>query len=254
MSGNVFKDTEGNNRTGRIQLKDITPTIVWLESITNLPLEDNKLGSVGKKQSSGDIDLAVDSNKFSKDQLVNTLTTWAAHNNHALSDCVKKSGISVHFKTPIAGNLQNGYVQTDFMFGNDIEFMKFSLYSAGDVSKFTGGQRNLLMSSIAKSINNGATKYSWQRGLIERSSGNLVTKNPLRIARYLLGQNCSDSDLNSVESIMHTLLQHSRNRIDDIAKLAEQLKLKSNKKVSEIKADLAESARIDDILKFYNLS
>ena len=65
--GNIFKDASGQAITTRINKQDIQPTMQWLESITKLPLVDNALGSVGKKATSGDLDIAVDQNAISKD-------------------------------------------------------------------------------------------------------------------------------------------------------------------------------------------
>ena len=56
--GNIFKDAEGKPLTDRINKADIAPTIKWMEQITGLPLLSNTLGSVGKKESSGDLDIA----------------------------------------------------------------------------------------------------------------------------------------------------------------------------------------------------
>jgi hypothetical protein len=72
--GNVFKDADGVSRTQRINLADIGPTVAWLERVTGLPLSDNMLGSTGLKPTSGDLDLAVDSNKIAKDDLVRQLS------------------------------------------------------------------------------------------------------------------------------------------------------------------------------------
>jgi hypothetical protein len=74
--GNVFKDASGQIQTTRINKADINPTIQWLENITGLPLVDNTLGSVGKKATSGDLDIAVDQKAISKDQIYSRLVAW----------------------------------------------------------------------------------------------------------------------------------------------------------------------------------
>ena len=211
--GNVFKDASGQIQTTRINKADINPTIQWLENITGLPLVDNTLGSVGKKATSGDLDIAVDQKAISKDQIYSRLVAWVqkqgipqdqiVNTSKFKNAWVDKTGISVHFKTPIQGNPQIGFVQTDFMFGDDIEQMKFGLYSAGDESKYSGADRNLLMSSIAKS--QGDLKYSWQKGLINRSTEQVLSTNPDVIAATLLGQGATRKDLDSVETIMNWL-------------------------------------------------
>lgn len=196
--GNVFKSADGTPLVKRINIQDVLPTVLWLESITGLPLQANLLGSAGKKLSSGDIDIAVDQNTITKDVLIAKLI--AVSNNSS----VKKSGISVHFKSPINGNSANGYVQVDFMFVDDIEFAKFGLFSAGDASKFTGAIRNFLLHHLAKSVSTNM-KFSWQRGLVDTDTNTIITKDPDKIAEIILGKGYTRSDANSVETIISAI-------------------------------------------------
>jgi hypothetical protein len=245
--GNIFKDTTGEVTTTRINRSDIAPTIKWMEQITGLPLIDNTLGSVGKKESSGDLDIAVDQNAISKDDMVAKLAAWVTQQGEDPKAWIKKSGISVHFKTPINGDPANGFVQTDFMFGEDIEHMKFGLFAAGDVSKFSGADRNLLMSSIAKSLP-GDFKYSWQKGLIKRSTSEVITKNPDEIAMVLLGKGHKGSDLESVESIM-AAVSKDPTRLTQLKNSAAKLRDAEGKKPGEVKADTEEANRIESAMK-----
>lgn len=245
--GNIFKNVEGDILTSRINRIDIAPTIKWLETITNLPLLNNTLGSVGKKASSGDLDIAVDQNAISKDELVKRLTDWVQSQGEDPKNWIKKSGVSVHFKTPINGDPKNGLVQTDFMFGDDIEHMKFGLFAAGDVSKFSGADRNLLMSSLAKSLP-GDFKYSWQKGLISRSTGNLISKDPDYIAKVLLnGKQYTRKNLESVESIM-SAVRKQPDRVKALSDLANKLLDTEGKKPGDIRVDAEEADRIHRIL------
>jgi hypothetical protein len=245
--GNIFKDPAGQPLTQRIQRSEIEPTIRWMEEITRLPLVDNTLGSVGKKASSGDLDIAVDQNAITKDELVDRLTAWARSQGEDPKDWVRKSGVSVHFKTPIQGNPKLGFVQTDFMFGDDIEQMKFGLFSAGEASEFSGADRNLLMSSVAKSLP-GDLKYSWQKGLIKRSTGELITKNPDEVAHALLGRGYDRSDLDSVETIMSAIKKDPK-RSSGLKDQVKRLRDTEGKKAAEAKADAEEAKRIEAALK-----
>jgi hypothetical protein len=246
--GNVFKDADGNSLTRRILLPEIDPTIKWLEALTGLPLYNNTLGSVRKKKSSKDLDLAVDQNKISKDDLVSILSRWVTKQKGNTPEWIKKSGISVHFKTPIGGDPTKGYVQTDFMFGDDVEQMKFGLFSAGDQSQFSGADRNLIMSSIAKSLPDDL-KYSWQKSLIRRSTGELISKDPEQIANVLLGTQHSSKDLESVETIANAI-RKDQSRIDALKRLIISLRGSNGKKPGESKADAEEA---DRITKFFVL-
>lgn len=244
--GNIFKDASGQAITTRINKQDIQPTMQWLESITKLPLVDNALGSVGKKDTSGDLDIAVDQNAISKDDLAARLSQWVTSKGEDPKAWVKKSGISVHFLTPINGNVQQGYVQTDFMFGPDIEQMKFGLHSAGDASKYSGADRNLLMSSIAKS--QGDLKYSWQKGLMNRQTEQVLSTNPDVIAATILGQGATGKEFDSVESIM-AALSRTPKRVEFLKNLVPKLRDPTDKKPGVIKADNEEADRIEHALK-----
>lgn len=205
--GNIFKSPQGHPLTKKIKKTDIVPTLKLLEPALGIPLVKNLLGSAGKKPESGDIDISVDPEKISKDELIHKLKQWVQH-VHQMdgSDWVKKSGISVHFKMPIRNDPSKGYVQMDFMFHqggeSETDWMKFSMYSAGDSSAYTGADRNLLMSSLAKSQ---GLKYSWQKGLIHRDSEQLITKDPDQIAQRLLGPGHDHTSLLSVETIQSVL-------------------------------------------------
>lgn len=239
--GNVFKDSNGLTIAGRIKQADIEPTIRWLESIIQLPLIDNVLGSVGKKASSGDIDIAIDQNVMSKDQLVSKLTQYIERQKTKHPrDWIRKSGISVHFLTPIRGDAHLGLVQTDFMFGDNINQMKFGLYSAGDNSQFSGADRNLLMSSIAKSM---GMKYSWQKGLMTRETESIISADPDAISRYLLGPSSSHRDFDSVETIM-AVIARQPNKINWLRNLIRQLQQTADKKPTQIAGDAKEAERV----------
>ena len=71
--GNVFKDDAGVILTKRIARADVIPTVQWLETVTGLELTDHMLGTTGKKESSGDLDLAIDANEVNKNDFANAL-------------------------------------------------------------------------------------------------------------------------------------------------------------------------------------
>jgi hypothetical protein len=199
--GNIFKDANGRALTQRINQTDVKSTIAWLEQLTGLELQDNTLGSTGRKPTSGDLDLAVDANQTTKDQLYNQLAQWAASHGFKPEDYIRKSGISVHLKTPINGRPDNGYVQTDFMFLKDVPFSKFVLSAPGD-SKYRGQDRNVLMNSIAKSM---GYKLNQTAGLQDRATNAIISNDPDKIAQILLNKSATRNDLHSVETIIAAL-------------------------------------------------
>jgi hypothetical protein len=187
--GNVFKTAEGQPATTRISRENVVPTVQWLEQLTGLNLVDNMLGSTGRKETSGDLDLGIDETKITKDVLIQQLLKRGVK-----AEDIKKSGDSVHLKTPILGDKSNGFVQTDFMFG-DPEFQKFAL-NTGE-SNYKGVHRAILLASIAKAQ---GMKWSYKNGLVDRDSNEIITKNPQEIAQNLINGNAAD--LSSVESIV----------------------------------------------------
>jgi len=187
--GNVFKLADGQPATTRISRENVVPTVQWLEKLTGLNLVDNMLGSTGRKETSGDLDLGIDETKITKDVLIQQLLKRGVK-----AEDIKKSGDSVHVKTPILGDKSNGYVQTDFMFG-DPEFQKFAL-NTGE-SDYKGVHRAILLASIAKAQ---GMKWSYKNGLVDRETNEIITKNPQEIAEKLI--NGTTADLSSVESIV----------------------------------------------------
>jgi len=189
--GNVFKDEKGQPATIRITRNNVVPTVQWLEKLTGLNLVDNMLGSTGYKETSGDLDLGVDVSKISKETLINQLIKKGIDPKD-----IRKTGDSVHLKTPILGDAANGYVQTDFMFGEP-SWQKFSLTGSPEGSPYKGLHRHILLSSIAKAQ---GLKWSQKYGLVDRATNEVITQDPKEIAARLVDG--VPADLASVESII----------------------------------------------------
>ena len=191
MGGQVFKNADSTPATQRIMRDAVVPTVKWLEQLTGLSLVDNMLGTTGRKESSGDMDLAVDADVISKDVLVQQLLTKGIPNTD-----IRKSGDSVHLKTPILGDATNGYVQTDFMFGRP-EWQRFAMVGSPEGSPFKGLHRHLLLASIAKAQ---GMKWSYKNGLVNRETNEIISQNPAEIAQLLIKG--TPADMASVESIV----------------------------------------------------
>ena len=206
--GNVFKDADGNPLTGRINQSDVAATVQWLEALTGLEFPRERwLGSTGRKPTSGDMDMAVDASEISKEQLAAKLTQWAVSHGEDPKAWVKKAG-EVHLRTPINGNPQNGYVQTDFMFFPNLDWGQF-YYGGSEDSAYKGMNRNVLMSSIAKQqgFKVGAN------GMFSRTTNQLVDggMDPDYVAKTLLGKTATRENLKNVESI-YAALARDRDR------------------------------------------
>jgi hypothetical protein len=201
--GNVFKDDAGSVLTVRINKADVLPTVQWLETITGLELTDNMLGTTGKKATSGDLDLAVDANQVDKNEFAAKLGAYIEKQGGDPKQWIRKTGISVHFKTPIRGDEKNGYVQSDFMFGEP-NWMKWSLQGGREGSELKGAHRHVILSSIARAR---GMKWSANNGLMSGDGKELITKDQNEIAKKLLGQTATVKDLNDPEAIIDYIIK-----------------------------------------------
>ena len=193
--GNVFKQ----NPTTRIQLANIKPTVDMLSNIVGINLNRNLLGSTGKRESSGDLDIAISNQKYTKDELTAILKNWCQERNLNPKDYIARSGISVHFRTPIIG-LDDEFVQTDFMFVPDIKWAKFVLAN-DETSPYKGMHRAVILSNLAKNIN---CKWSGLNGITNRETGAVVEGlNPDRVAQILLGdKRAKEGNLKTIPNII----------------------------------------------------
>jgi hypothetical protein len=219
--GNVFKDADGRALTQRINQTDVKSTLAWLEELVpGLDLQGNTLGSTGIKDTSGDLDIAVDTTQVSKEQMVAQLTRWAQSHGFKPEEWVRKSGTAVHFKTPINGNPDQGYVQTDFMFLQNVPWSKFVLGAMPADSKYKGKERNVLMNSIAKSM---GYKLNQIAGIADRNTNEIITDDPDAVAKMLLNRTATRQDLASVETILQAL-STDPNREQKLADFREHMK------------------------------
>ena len=146
------KLTEGGSMpgVGAIHIDEINPTLIPLEKELGIDLRNNALGSVGKREFSGDIDVAL---KISTDELPTFIKKL--ENSPQILGVAKSSvimtkvKISNFDKSKEDGRPRTGYVQVDFMPG-DPEWLKTYYHSPHEKdSKYKGVYRNLLIASIA---------------------------------------------------------------------------------------------------------
>lgn len=233
--GNAFKDENKTPLTVRINRADVDPTLEWLETVTGIEHRDFKLGSTGLKDTSGDLDVAVNPEKHSKEEVYNVLKSWKDKNHPEDNDrqWLHKSGISVHFKTPINGDEGNGFVQTDLMFGNP-DWLQF-FYRADADSNYKGMIRNVLLSSVAKAVGLRIN----DKGLFNRETNDLVTFDPDETASMLIGKGATRNDLSSVEKVFSALSNapDKENKLADFRDFAakQELELPENKELDRIK-------------------
>jgi hypothetical protein len=136
---------------GAIHIDEIEPTLDKLEKILGIDLKNNTLGSVGKKEFSGDIDVALDIKPEDLPEFMKKLESIPE-----VLDIAKSSVIMTKVKIAdydpnkqVQGKPRTGYVQVDFMPG-DPGWMKTFYHAPHEKdSKYKGVFRNILVSSIA---------------------------------------------------------------------------------------------------------
>jgi len=148
----LINDTTISPAVGVIHISDIDPTLKILEKYLGIDLVNNKIGSSGKRLYSGDIDVAITYGSSTDiDQLILKLKS--------IPDVVsitKSSVIMTVVKIPDYNPLKytntnsTGYVQVDFMYHTNIDFLKLYYHSPLERdSKYKGSYRNILLAAIA---------------------------------------------------------------------------------------------------------
>lgn len=241
MSANVFKDGDGNRICQSINQTDVATTVQWLEELTGLDFhtelaDDGKpaawIGSTGRKPTSGDLDLAVDANTVDKSEFVQRLESWAKSHKLDPKDWIRKTGMSVHLKTPINGRPDQGFVQTDFMFLPNPPWARWALRAGGD-TQYRGSDRNVLMNSIAKSL---GWKLHQGLGIVDRTTNQVITDDPDRAAKLLLNNRATKEDLATVESIL-AALENDRERDAKLATAREHFQQQGVPFVENVELD-----------------
>lgn len=231
---------EGGNAftgVGAIHISEIKPTLQWLAKKINMPeIVNQTLGSVGKKEYSGDIDVVVDLDREEMIELANKLKKLLGEDN------VRGAAANILIRVPIQGydetkndrGPRTGMVQIDF-FPGDIDWLTTYYHSPGEESKLKGTHRNVFLTTIAEYVDRKASKekddfgrpakvvrwrWSPRDGLIkiraqskQNPQGKTAKKqdvvylsdpirNPDLIVAKLFGDNTDTGVLNSVESLV----------------------------------------------------
>ena len=135
---------------GPIHIDEINPTLDTLEKHLGIDLKNNVLGSVGKKEFSGDIDVAIQVDADKIPELVKKIEACPLIMDIAKSSVIMtKVKIEGYDESKQTTKPRTGYVQVDFMPG-DPEWMKTYYHSPSDKeSKYKGVFRNLMIATIA---------------------------------------------------------------------------------------------------------
>lgn len=159
---------------GAIHIDEINPTLIPLEKELGIDLRNNALGSVGKREFSGDIDVAL---KIDTDKIPEFVERLKKSSQ--IMDIAKSSVIMTKVKimdfdeTKEDGRPRTGYVQVDFMPG-DPDWLKTYYHSPNEKdSQYKGVYRNLMIASIAGNLD------------IENSEETIDDGRPLQSKRFM---------------------------------------------------------------------
>jgi hypothetical protein len=145
MGGNLFKNTSSINKT---YIKNTVESL-FNEHLSVLGVQRySYIGSTGKSNVSGDIDLCISCSPLNKTTLTKRLQARIGENN------VKISGQNIAVKYPISG-FHNHYVQIDLMLAEKDKLDDVTWLMSGDGDHGVKGvYRNLMLCHIAKKISN----------------------------------------------------------------------------------------------------
>ena len=171
---------------GAIHIDEITPTLQALEKSIGVDLMNNTLGSVGKRQFSGDIDVALQIQPEELPAFIEELKK-----NPLVLDIAKSSVIMTKVKimdfdeSKSDGRPRTGFVQVDFMPG-DPGWMKTYYHSPSEEeSKYKGVYRNIMIATLAAVHNRDQSdaKLDDGRAMEERRFMWSPTEGLLRVQR-----------------------------------------------------------------------
>lgn len=156
--------TEGGHavqEVGRIKRENIQPTLQKIDELIFSPLGIKKdqwtaeIGSAGKKESSGDLDIAMNfaeiAQQFGKNPKDIKNEVFSKLQDEGYSPV--KYAANISFRFPIQGSQNGEFVQVDFFPSNNLEFTKFRMHSpAQEASKYKGVQRFTLLAALIKAV------------------------------------------------------------------------------------------------------
>jgi hypothetical protein len=135
---------------GPIHIDEIEPTLDALERVLKIDLKNNALGSVGKKQFSGDIDIALQIAPEDISSFVEKLEKVPEILDIAKSSVIMTKVKIVDFdQSKQTTKPRTGFVQVDFMPG-DPGWLKTYYHSPSETeSQYKGVFRNIMIATIA---------------------------------------------------------------------------------------------------------
>jgi len=214
MGGEAFKNNTGEPLTTTIFKNEVTPTLDSLLLTVLKPAGIDTyipIGSTGKKQESGDIDIAVGPFPLDNPATVKGIkaSLLKSFQSSVGPDRAKLLGSNLAIMFPISGR-PNEFVQIDLMLSSNPEQTAWLM--AGTETGIKGVYRNLLLSYLAK------VKSSEEPGLkitimfpggiqVVQNGETVVPRNdnPDTIVR-VLGLNANKNDIQTFEDLVKVIV------------------------------------------------
>lgn len=245
MGGNTFKDLSGNSLTTRISINNVNDTLDSFFSKILLPSGVGsycKIGSTGKKDFSGDLDIAVgpfsSCDKKTKEELFSRIKSNL--HKYCDSDCpgsvrdeqcnkLMIVGQNIAVMYPIS-NREEEFVQIDVMLSKNLVHTSWLMHGTGFGVK--GVYRNMLLSYVAKLLSNTEGKkitISFPGGIQVVENGKVIvekTEDP-EIILSLLRITGRPSETLTFEGLV-TILTNTRNVSDELEGYQEYIRSHTN--------------------------
>lgn len=178
-----IKLLEGGNAlahagVGRIERKFIPHVIEYMSHLSGIPKSDlHPLGSTGKNNESGDIDVGIDSGKYLPDQIHARLSTRLGPDKHYYHHGTKIHSYAVPIVKKVGDEFVEvgGNVQVDFIFTPRLDWAKFAYHSegtSGQQTSYKGAVRTILLKAVAASYEENGIDMS----VYDPQSGELVIR------------------------------------------------------------------------------
>lgn len=224
--GHAFKDpvskkplTKQNATT-----EEVHATVKSLEKRMEIPLFKHLTGSAiypDKVTGDGDIVLdpvdfiKVDPNETAK-QNQNRFREWLTSKLRGAGfkdGEIKNGGDGLTVMVTIPGTKEFLQIDLDIAEPNEGKFGRWS--KRGEPGSAKGAFRHILKSAIARAVNPN-WKWSFKHGLVDDASGQTLSKDPAKIAKYLFGNTGQARDLENIQTIMAKLKQTRPNAYEEI--------------------------------------
>lgn len=148
---------------------ELSETLSYIAKITGIQeqeIKQNILGSTGKLDCSNDIDICVDQNKYTYEQITNIVNI----SNPDIKVSMAHGLNILQLAVPIAGDKTKGYVQTDLMFTENVDWTRFYYASQPMQSNYKGAYRNILLRALVASEN----QAEYENGELIKRNGFVV--------------------------------------------------------------------------------